>query len=41
MRLPKSLEGGGVGLYRVILMIITSAFAMFTFIRSFINARRQ
>ena len=41
VRLPKSLEGGGVGLYRVILMIITSTFAMFTFIRSFINARRK
>ena len=41
MRLPKSLESGGLGLYRVILMITTSAFAMFAFIKSFIDARRK
>ncbi|MBJ05369.1 MAG: hypothetical protein CMP65_05675 [Flavobacteriales bacterium] len=41
MRLPKSLESGGLGLYRVILMIATSAFAMFAFIKSFIDARRK
>lgn len=41
MRLPKSLETGGIGLYRVIIMIITSAVAMLQFIRSFINARKS
>ena len=39
MRLPKSLEIGGLGLYRVIFMIATSTIAMITFIKSFIKAR--
>tara|TARA_B100001029_G_C15052695_1_gene451964 strand:- start:1139 stop:1477 length:339 start_codon:yes stop_codon:yes gene_type:complete len=41
MRLPKSLDAGGIGLYRVIFMIITSFIAMLTFIQSFIKARRK
>tara|TARA_B100000700_G_C15018287_1_gene844433 strand:+ start:423 stop:761 length:339 start_codon:yes stop_codon:yes gene_type:complete len=41
MRLPKSLDAGGIGLYRVILMIITSSIAMLTFVQSFIKARRK
>jgi len=41
MRLPKSLDTGGIGLYRVVLMIITSSIAMITFIRSFIVARKK
>ena len=40
MRLPKSLESGGVGLFRVILMILTSTIAMLTFINSFIKNRK-
>ena len=40
MRLPKSLDEGGPGLYRVIAMIITGVIAMFYFIKSFIDARR-
>ena len=39
MRLPKSLEIGGLGLYRVIFMISTSTIAMIIFIKSFIKAR--
>jgi len=41
MRLPKSLETGGEGLIRVIVMITTCSFAMFSFIKSFIRARRD
>tara|TARA_B100001778_G_C18246604_1_gene475819 strand:- start:190 stop:534 length:345 start_codon:yes stop_codon:yes gene_type:complete len=41
MRLPKSLESGGVGLYRVVAMILTSAIAMLSFIKSFIAARKN
>ena len=41
MRLPKSLESGGVGLYRVLIMIITSIVAMVSFIQSFIKVRQQ
>ena len=41
MRLPKSLETGGVGLYRVIAMILTSTIAMISFIRSFISNRKN
>ena len=40
MRLPKSLDEGGVGLYRVLGMTITSLFAMIIFIRSFIRNRK-
>jgi len=39
MRLPKSLDTGGIGLYRVIFMIATSTIAMITFVKSFIKAR--
>ena len=41
MRLPKSLETGGIGLYRVIIMIATSTIAMISFISSFIQARSK
>ena len=41
MRLPKSLDTGGIGLYRVIAMILTSTIAMTSFIRSFISNRKK
>ena len=40
MRLPKSLDTGGIGLLRVLVMIGTSALAMVFFVKSFIDARR-
>ena len=40
MRLPKSLDAGGLGLYRVLAMIVTSVLSMVAFILSFINARK-
>ena len=41
MRLPKSIDQGGIGLYRVIAMITTSSIAMLYFIKSFIDNRRS
>tara|TARA_B100000963_G_scaffold241370_1_gene211182 strand:+ start:658 stop:1005 length:348 start_codon:yes stop_codon:yes gene_type:complete len=41
MRLPKSVDKGGIGLIRVIIMIITSSLSMILFIRSFIDARKK
>ena len=41
MRLPKSLESGGIGLLRVLVMISTSSLAMIYFVISFINARKS
>ena len=41
MRLPKSIEQGGVGLYRVLAMVVTSALSMVYFIKSFIEARKN
>ena len=41
MRLPKSLDSGGLGLLRVIGMILTSSLAMVIFIKSFIAARKK
>ena len=41
MRLPKSLDSGGLGLVRVIAMISTSTIAMVTFIKSFIANRKN
>ena len=41
MRLPKSIDQGGIGLIGVIIMIGTSAVAMLFFINSFIRARRN
>ena len=41
MRLPKSIETGGAGLYRVLTMCATSVFAMIYFVKSFIEARRK
>ena len=40
MRLPKSLDAGGLGLFRVIAMITASVLSMVAFILSFIKARR-
>lgn len=40
MRLPKSLDTGGAGLYRVIAMIATSTLALIMFIKSFIDAKK-
>ena len=39
MRLPKSLDSGGIGLIRVIIMILTSIFSMIYFVKSFIANR--
>ena len=41
MRLPKSIESGGIGLFRVLAMCATSLIAMVYFVRSFIEARRK
>ena len=41
MRLPKSLESGGVGLIRVLIMCGTSLLAMIYFVKSFIAARKK
>ena len=41
MRLPKSLDQGGVGLFRVIAMISTSLLAMTAFIKSFVKNRKS
>ncbi len=41
MRLPKDIESGGVGLFRVSVMILTSSLALVSFIKSFIKARRK
>ena len=38
MRLPKSLESGGLGLFRVLAMCGTSIMAMIYFVKSFIAA---
>ncbi len=41
MILPKSIDSGGIGLVRVLVMISTSALAMIYFVKSFIEARRN
>tara|TARA_B100000963_G_scaffold181156_1_gene157482 strand:+ start:2183 stop:2521 length:339 start_codon:yes stop_codon:yes gene_type:complete len=41
MRLPKSFESGGLGLFRVLAMCITSTLAMIYFVKSFIAARKK
>lgn len=41
MRLPKSIESGGLGLLRVFSMIATSTLAMIFFVKSFIDARKN
>ena len=40
MRLPKSLDAGGLGLFRVLAMILTSVSSVVAFILSFIKARK-
>jgi|TARA_B100001093_G_scaffold140996_1_gene133457 L-lactate permease len=41
MRLPKSIDSGGLGLIRVLAMIATSTLAMIFFVKSFIDARKN
>ncbi len=41
MRLPKSIESGGLGLLRVLAMCITCTLAMIYFVKSFIAARKK
>lgn len=41
MRLPKSVDTGGIGLIRVIIMIITSTISMIFFVKSFVAARKN
>ncbi|MBC8398956.1 hypothetical protein N9L21_00455 [Flavobacteriaceae bacterium] len=41
MRLPKSLDSGGFGLIRVVIMILTSILSMVYFIKSFIANRKN
>ena len=41
VRLPTSIEDGGIGLLRVLAMISTSTYALIIFIKSFIDARRN
>jgi Ca2+/Na+ antiporter len=41
MRLPKSISQGGLGLYRVVIMVVTSALSMVYFIKSFKEARKN
>ena len=40
-RLPKSLDEGGLGLIRLIIMISTCSFALIVFIKSFIESRKS
>ena len=40
-RLPISIEQGGIGLFRVILMSLTSLMALIIFIRNFISNRKK
>ena len=40
-RLPISIEQGGLGLFRVLAMSLTSLIALILFIRSFIENRKQ
>ena len=40
MRLPKAIDAGGLSLLRAVLPTITGVLAMFSFIKSFIDARK-
>jgi len=40
-RLPKSIEDGGLGLLRVLIMLGTSLLSIVIFIKSFIDARKN
>jgi len=40
-RLPISIENGGIGLFRVVVMSLTSLLAFIIFIRSFIENRKK
>ena len=41
MRLPKSLDSAGIGLMRVVIMILRSIFSMVYFVKSFIANRKN
>ena len=41
MRLPKSIDAGGLGLLRVLVMVFTCIISMVYFIKSFIDARKN
>ena len=41
MRLPKSLDSGGLGLVRVLTMISTSILAIVYFVKNFIDTRKE
>ena len=41
MRLPKSIDKGGLGLIRVVMMIFSSSLSMLFFVKSFIAARKN
>ena len=41
VRLPTSIEDGGIGLFRVLAMIATCSYALIIFVKSFIDARRN
>ena len=41
MRLPKSIESGGLGLFRVLAICITCTLAMIYFVKSFRAARKK
>jgi len=40
-RLPKSIDTGGIGLIRVLIMLGTSFFSIVIFVKSFINIRKN
>ena len=41
MRLPKSIDDGGIGLIRVLIMISTSLFSIVIFVKSFVDMRKN
>ncbi|MAH80826.1 MAG: hypothetical protein CMP39_04015 [Rickettsiales bacterium] len=41
VRLPKSIDAGGVGLFRVVAMISTSILSMVFFVKNFIDSRKN
>ena len=40
-RLPKSIDTGGIGLIRVLIMVGTSLFSIVIFVKNFINIRKN
>ena len=41
MRLPKSLDSGGLGLVRVLIMIFSSGFSLIAFVKHFIDNKKS